>query len=133
MSQSTAIQTPCRSLSKCLYCIVVLRRLINNACSLTEVGIHLEDHEHVDHDSDAYKNYSFLLDQLELMSKLAYGRNKHSIEILHNNITYASCFRVLQSPNYPDAVRSRYAELICSLYIDVGDNIDVMREVSEMH
>ena len=96
---------------------------------MTEIGIKLEDHETVDHESDAYKHYTFLLDQLELMSKLAYGRNKHSIDILHKNVTYASCFRVLQSPNYPDAVRSRYAELICSLYIDVGDNIDVMREV----
>ena len=57
----------------------------------------LEDHDNVAHDHNPeYNSYYFFLDQLDLMAKLAFGRNKHSIEIMRKYITFDACFSVLK-------------------------------------
>ena len=61
------------------------------------IGMKLEDHDNVEHEHNPeYNSYYFFLDQLDLMAKLAFGRNKHSIEIMRKYISFEACFSVLK-------------------------------------
>ena len=76
--------------------------------------------------------YKFFVALLELFGKLAAGRNKYAIDIIARKLhylTWEECFFCIRDDELPKALRTRYVDAMKSLFVDVGDNIDVLAEV----
>lgn len=81
---------------------------------------------------EAHAQYSplkFLEAQLELFSNLTQGRNEEII----NNLTTVSkrlswdlCFTAVKDTQLPFSLRTRFVQLLQNLFIDVGQNRDVL-------
>ena len=76
--------------------------------------------------------YKFFVALLELFGKLAAGRNKYAIDVIARKLRYLiweECFFCIRDDELPKALRTRYVDAMKSLFVDVGDNIDVLAEV----
>ena len=76
--------------------------------------------------------YKFFVALLELFGKLAAGRNKYAIDVIARKLRYLTweeCFFCIRDDELPKALRTRYVDAMKSLFVDVGDNIDVLAEV----
>ncbi|EGD74759.1 inositol 1,4,5-trisphosphate receptor type 3 [Salpingoeca rosetta] len=80
-------------------------------------------------DDTSTPEYLFLDRQLELFGKLCLGRNDSSIDIIANQkkyLTWRECYLCVTSDRLPKSLRAKYVALMIHLFIDVGDNRDVL-------
>ena len=83
-------------------------------------------------DAEGKRQYKFLEAQLELFGDLALGRNMNCIRMISDELKYLTweeCFICVQNERLPASLRSKYVELICNMFINVGDNVDVLAEI----
>lgn len=91
-------------------------------------------------DSTSTPEYLFLQGQLDLFGTICRGRNAYCIELISERLKYLTweeCFLCAKGfidaqgdPRLPYSLRLKYVELIMWVFVDVGDNADVLRQVS---
>jgi len=78
------------------------------------------------------KQYLFLEKQLDLFGELCLGRNEESIHLISKELRYLTweeCFHCVRDEQLPPELRVKYVDLMVHLFIDVGDNADVLEEI----
>mmetsp|Transcript_19552 Transcript_19552/g.58269 ORF Transcript_19552/g.58269 Transcript_19552/m.58269 type:complete len:2305 (+) Transcript_19552:63-6977(+) len=83
-------------------------------------------------DTTSSPEYLFLQGQLDLFGVLCNGRNAKNIVLITEDkgyLTWRECFNSVQDRGLPWSLRSKYVELMTYLFVDVGDNIDVLSEI----
>ena len=83
-------------------------------------------------DETSTKEFLFLLKQLELFGKLCSGRNEHCIDVITNKLRYLTwdeCFHCVKDDKLPKSLRSKYVSLLINLFVDVGDNVDILEDI----
>lgn len=83
-------------------------------------------------DRTSAPEYLFLQGQLDLFGTLCKGRNRHNIDLITQKLRYLTwdeCFICSRDPQLPKSLRAKYVELIVNLFVDVGDNVDILSEV----
>eukprot|EP00053_Salpingoeca_punica_P017480 m.168492 g.168492 ORF g.168492 m.168492 type:complete len:2590 (+) comp17217_c0_seq4:243-8012(+) len=78
------------------------------------------------------REYAFLLAQLELFGNLCSGRNDHCIGIIAEQLKYLSweeCFHCVTDESLPKDLRAEYVELMRHLFVDVGENVDILEDI----
>eukprot|EP00049_Salpingoeca_infusionum_P011225 m.193039 g.193039 ORF g.193039 m.193039 type:complete len:2533 (-) comp14875_c0_seq1:808-8406(-) len=83
-------------------------------------------------DATSTKEFLFLQKQLELFGKLSLGRNETSIAMIVQELKYLTwneCFLCICMRGVPDSLKANYIKLMIHLFIDVGDNRDVLDTV----
>ncbi|KAK3094787.1 hypothetical protein FSP39_006217 [Pinctada imbricata] len=81
---------------------------------------------------DESEAYLFLEHQLELFGELCSGQNDFSIKVITqelNYLTWEEAFTCLSDERLPDKLRSKYCDLIITMFVDIGDNHSVIDRV----
>ena len=68
----------------------------------------------------------YLLAQLDFFVKLCNGNNEHAIEILETQFSFGVLFNGLKDEAIHPQIRTKFALLIITMFIDVGDNRAVL-------
>ena len=95
------------------------------------------------------REFKFFRNQIELYGKLALNRNQYAIDVMTKKLKvldWNQCFHILkascsmlrsycgltmsmQDEHLPKSLRTRICQSISSLFVDVGDNLNVLAEV----
>lgn len=109
-----------------------LNRQHNVAYISTDSGANwtpLHDFVNMEHPAFNEDKYQFLDRQLELMGKLAAGRNSFAVRTITKDLdilTWEQAFFCLRSDIIPPPLRAKYCRLIIQLFVDVGSNYSVL-------
>jgi hypothetical protein len=81
------------------------------------------------------QEYAFLQKQLELFGSLALQRNSHAIECLTKGgyLSFDVCFFAARDDMLPDPLRAIFVRVLVRMFIDIGDNADVLAHVQHSH
>ena len=81
------------------------------------------------------EEYQFLARQLELFGSLALQRNQTAIDCLTEGgyLTFEVCFFAVRDEQLPDPLRAIFVRVLVRMFIDVGDNADVLAHVQQSH
>eukprot|EP00049_Salpingoeca_infusionum_P018394 m.357042 g.357042 ORF g.357042 m.357042 type:complete len:2607 (+) comp17695_c0_seq1:174-7994(+) len=82
-------------------------------------------------DEASKRRYRFLIMQLDLFNALCLQRCQPAIDIItvtKKYLTWDECFTCARDPDLPLDVRRKYVDLMINLFIDVGENIDILAE-----
>lgn len=83
-------------------------------------------------DSTSTPTFLFLQKQLELFGKLCLGRNTYAWDVIAKKLRYLTweeCFHCATDVDLPKSLRALYVALISNLFVDTGDNRDILAEV----
>eukprot|EP00056_Hartaetosiga_gracilis_P010415 m.153526 g.153526 ORF g.153526 m.153526 type:complete len:2653 (+) comp13309_c1_seq5:67-8025(+) len=83
-------------------------------------------------DPGAQKLYAFLVEQLTFFGWLCMQRCDYAIDVITSSLKYLTweeCFLCASDDRLPYPLRKIYIDLMINLFIDVGENADVLEEV----
>ncbi|XP_025079753.1 inositol 1,4,5-trisphosphate receptor type 3-like [Pomacea canaliculata] len=78
------------------------------------------------------EDYLFLEKQLELFGMLCHGQNEFAIKVITQDLSYLSwkeAFTCLADTHLPERLRSKYCDLIITLFVDVTEGVSAMDRV----
>eukprot|EP00043_Microstomoeca_roanoka_P019214 m.213666 g.213666 ORF g.213666 m.213666 type:complete len:2617 (+) comp16958_c0_seq4:400-8250(+) len=82
--------------------------------------------------SPSERLYKFFVAQLDFFGSLCLQRCEEAIQIITRDrgyLTWEECFLCARDHNLPPSLRCHYIDLMINLFIDVGDNCDILEEV----